>query len=328
MISLFLRRPVRWICLVFLAIGLVSGCKRGKQESAPEHAEQAAAKRERGSGAPSPRGPLSLAERQEFSDALKGLEEDRGRLLSVYFSGSPLDPFFTRMSLADLLEILAENRYEPGSGDERVILMRYIDAKAIDELEECKGLLLERNDPELANLCLGSIATIEPEEALKILEAVIGDGQLRAVALGNLFNAAARGDIQRAVRLVDSLKNPRERAATAVEVLANADVSVAPMTVISQVILKNPQAFAGNDEIYAIQAIRSHGTTEVLREFDLEVPWEHKLMLGYLIDRGRNGKEDVESYVDSDAGRTAFSEEERHAVMAAFGSNHSRGNEH
>lgn len=307
---------------------LLQGCNRKEVRESAEKSPVSSTKRERAAGSVTTKGAFTEREREEFESKLGELEENRGNFLSVYFSGSPLDPLFPRISCAELIEILGSHHYEPGSDDERVILMRYFDLKAKDNPEECKQLLEERNDPKLANLCLAALAEVEPEEALRILEAVIGNGSLRSVALGNLFNAAAHGDIQRAVKLVESLKTPQDRAATAIEVLASSDVSMVPIEVISPLILNNPKAFAGDNAVHAVQAIRTHPTKEVLRMLDPAVPWQRQLLLGYLVDRGRFAKDDVKDYIESSAGQSAFAEEERRTIMASFGSNAPKGHDH
>ncbi|WP_367872059.1 hypothetical protein [Luteolibacter sp. Populi] len=309
---------------VVLAAALLAGCQR-KEETVARQPDSHAKSGLRGEAAKAPRESLSPATRQEFEDILGQMEGNRGRFAEAYFSESPLDRFFTRMTPAELGEILARLGYPPGSDDERAILKRYVAMKAKDDIAACKQLLIGREDPLLANLCMVSLAGVDPQAAMEVLDAVIGKGTLRQAALLNLFNAAARADLVLSVKLSQALENPRERAATAVELLGNEDVATIPITTVLPLILNNRDAFSGRDRIYAIQAMRNHPAKEITRELDPGDAWQRAILLDYLADRGRGGREDVRDYLDSEAGRMLFTEAEREKVMATFGADQRGG---
>ena len=309
-----------------LAVALLAGCQR-KEETAAGPPDSQAKSGLRGEAAKVPRESLSPATRQEFEDALRQMEGNRGRFAEAYFSQSPLDRFFPRMTPAELGEILDRIGYPPGSDDERAILNRYVAMKAKDDIAACKQLLIARNDPVLANLCMVSLAGFDPEAAMEVLDAVIGKGALRQAALLNLFNAAARADLVLSVKLSQALENPRERAATAVELLGNEDVATIPITAVLPLILGNRDAFSDRDRIHAIQAMRNHPAKEITRELDPGDAWQREILLDYLADRGRGGREDVREYLDSESGSRVFSIAERERVMATFGAD-KRGGSH
>lgn len=304
------------------ALTILSGCNRDEaKETSRKESRSSPPRREDQGTRRAAEGRLGSEEKQDFENRLQGMEVNRGRFLDAYFSESPLDPFFEKMLPEELEEILGRHRFEKGSEDERLILKHYVAAKALRDPQPCVRLLMERKDPALANLCLGPIAEQHPEEAMKVLDAVIGKGSLRAVALGNLFNAAARGDLERAIRLVDTLESPRERGAAAIELLGSNDVTMVPFTTIAPLILRNEAAFAGDDQVFAVQAIRSHPVKEVVKAFDMGSGWQRDIVLAYLVDRGRMEKQDVKDYLDAGAGQSTFSPEERQSVIDAFGSN-------
>jgi hypothetical protein len=319
-----IRATPRYLPFGFAAIIALTGCdKEGRKtqgEGKPE-ARERSVKRERTEATTGSRqGPLTPEERLQFEATLEGLEGNRGRFLDVHFGDTPLGPLLARLSLADLLEIFGKHQYLPGSGDERVILMHYFTARTHEELDVRIQFLLDRNDPNLTNLCLSGIAPVNPEKALEVVNATIPKGSLRAIALMNLFNRAATADFDRAARLANSLENPYERGVSVTEILSNTDVTMVPLDTVSPLILNNPQTFT-RDTVFAVQAISHHTVANTLQKFDLNVPWQRKIVLGYLIDRGRSAKKDVRSYVESPEGQLAFGEEERKTIMATFGAN-------
>ena len=317
-------------CAALLGLFTLTGCEKEKQKSQnpekPGTPPERSVRRERTerpeTTTPAKEGKLTAEEREQFETTLAGLEANRGRFLSTYFGDSPFGPLLGRLPLAELMETLEKHQYLPGSPDERVVLMHYFTARGREELEARCQFLLDRNDPELTNLCLRGLAQVNPEKSLEIINATIPRRhELRSMALMNMFNVAAREDFERAVKLANSIENPYERGVSVTEILSNEDVSALPLDTLAPLILNNPQTYGGKNINFAVQAIRQHTVPNTLGKFDLNVPWQRKLILLYLIDRGRSAKQDVKTYVDSSEGQTVFNEEERKTIMATFGAN-------
>ena len=316
-------------CAALLGLFALTGCekenRKGQSGGKPEPPERSVRRErtERPETTVAPKeGKLTGEEREEFETTLAGLEANRGQFLGTYFGDSPFGPLLGRLSLAELMGILEKHQYLPGSPDERVVLMHYFSARGREELEARCQFLLDRNDPELSNLCLRGLAKVNPEKGLEIINATIPrKNPLRSMALMNLFNVAAQEDFERAVKLANTLENPYERGVSITEILSNSDVTMLPLDTLAPIILNNPQTYGGKDTVFAVQAIRHHTVPSTLAKFDLNIPWQRKLIFQYLTDRGRSAKEDVKTYVDSSEGQVAFNEEERKTIMATFGAN-------
>jgi len=314
-------------CAALLGLLALAGCEkenRKSQSAEKTEAPERSVRRERTerpeATAASKEGKLTAEEREQFETTLAGLEENRGNFLSTYFGDSPFGPLLGRLSLTELMKTLEKHQYLPGSPDERVVLMHYFTARGREELEARCQFLLDRNDPELTNLCLRGLAQVNPEQSLEIINATIPrKHELRSMALMNMFNVTAREDFERSVKLANTLENPYERGVSITEILSSGDVTMLPLDTLAPIILNNPQTYGGKDTVFAVQAIWHHQVPRVLEEFDLSVPWQRKLVYEYLISRGKGAKEDVRTYVNSSEGQTAFNEEERHAILTSFG---------